>query len=323
MSISRDAAGLAADVVDEIARTGRTVGPVTRARAIALVAERREERSARLLVGLVVDRSIPGPLRRLAASGLATSTTPGSTSLLIEAAAAADADTAPVLARALGRLGALSDRRHLDRLSDLVHPAHRWQVEFSKSLLSYRHHGERDLVDTRRLRAFDLDRDESAAVKFEPATEVEIERAMHVVRHQPIGIELTPADAHRIRCHDNTFVWVWTTTPIPAANTRRRTAVIGILVRSNDPQRHPTMTAIGLATRAGDDTSVTLHRASTGHIAYVGLLADDGRLRMSSVDEPGNATFELTARLDAKQLSDVDGRSASTVDGRSPLRMLA
>jgi hypothetical protein len=227
----------------------------------------------------------------------------------------ADAVSAPAIALGLGRIGTSDSLALLRRLERIAPPHAKHRVRFAVTLLAYRHGRPRYDVRVPGGKAFqDLGRRRSQAVGVRQARENDAVRALEALGREPLDVPLVTAQALRIDCEPNTFLWLWTMDTaergLPSPADRR--SVAGVLFRKHPILDTYSLTAIGLATPRPRGVRLTLHRAATGAMVYAGVLGSDGSFELRTSNRPGLAAVDIRAKVEAGKVAMMTGKSALT-----------
>lgn len=283
-----------------IARTGNEIGGIGPMRALAALQHEGPRNAGEVFLELMTDEARLPRLRRLAALGLYRLGGGRGRSALHAAAERADAVSAPTVAMGLGRIGAAESLDRIERLEAKA-PAHtRDRVRFAATLLSYRlglPGGDVRAPTARSMQ--ELGRKRAKPIEVTTARRDAVARALEALTDDPLDVDLTEENAQRITCEPNSFVWAWTRRAAggdPASLSREK-GVAGVLFRQKLFENAYTVSAIGLATPVRNGVRLTIHKASSGEIAYAGFVGRDGTGSLQAREQPGLAAIELAGQL--------------------------
>lgn len=283
-------------------------------RALAALRVGRQDVSADLLQ-IIAERQQMPRVRHMAVMGLYEMGGARARAALTAAVEHADAVTAPAIALGLGRIGT-PDSLALVRRLERIAPSHaKHRVRFAATLLAYRYGRKGYDVRVPGGKALqDLGRRRSQLVSVRRARENDAMRALEALGREPLDVAVVPAQALRLDCEPNTFMWLWTSdTAVGGLSALAdRKGVAGVLFRKHPILDAYSLSAIGLATPRPRGIRLTLHRAATGALVYAGILSSDGSFELRTSNRPGLAAVDIRAKIEAGKVAMTTAKSATT-----------
>ncbi len=305
--------GLTRAQLIQVVRTGAAIKGVHKMRALAALQRRERKDVGGILLEVVADRQELPRFRHMAAMALYQMGGVRGRDALVAAAHGADASSAPAIAVGLGRIGDAASLPVVERLEEVAPPHARDRAAFAATLLAYRHGLEgHDVRTPARTTMQEIGEDRAQSVEMQPARAEDARRALDGLAGEPLDVDLTTDRALRIECKPNTFVWLWTKETARNGFSRLadRRGVAGVLFRKRIFEDAYALSAIGLGTPMRGGTRLTLHRAETGAIDYVGTVGLDGSLDLKARSRPGLPAVEIKLHVEEGAVEVATARSA-------------
>ena len=306
----------------EVIQTGRGRRGVGKMRALAMLRDRKRKDAGDVMMEVVASRRENPRFRQMAAMGLYELGGDRADEALAKAAQHVDPGLAGTVAMGLGRVGSADRLAMVEELGRVAEGHARERVDFSASLLAYRHglDGHEVRFPTKR-QLQELGRRKANDIKIGKATAAEAELAAAAIKAQPLDVPVSTANALSIQCEPNTFVWLWAGKVARSGliDGAERKRVAAVMFRLSRFAKQYALSALVLATPARGEVRLTVHRADSGAVLYAGTVADDGSLRLSARSRPGVAAVDVQARLTAARAEVVKARSAAiALEARAP-----
>ena len=314
--------GLTRAQLIEVARTGRVIKGVAKMRALTALQQRARKDVGDVLLQIATNGEEEPRYRHLAVMGLYRMGGTRAREALMTAAEDADADSAAAIATGLGRIGTPDGLAVVERLVDLAPSYAKNRVQFAATLLAYRHALDGFDVKAPTGKALqDLGRRKSQPIEVHSAGDDDATQALAALVADPLDVDLTTDRAVHVDCEPNRFVWLWTKESAAGgfAPFAKVKGVAGVLFRKRLFEEAYTLSAIGLVTPMSRQVRMTLHRAESGAVVYVGNVTPDGAVDVKARNRPGMSAVNVSARVDAGGFEIIKARSAvNTIEARAP-----
>lgn len=316
--------GLTRAQLVKIVRTGGATKGVAKMRALAALQSRERKDVGDVLMEVVADDREAPRFRHMAVLGLYKMGGTRADAALAVASGHADELSAPTIAMALSRVGTAERLAMIERLEGVAAPHAKPRAAFAATLLAYRHRLDGHDVRAPTGNALqDLGRRRSQPIEATKARADVAARAMAALTDEPLELDLTTESAVRIVCEPNTFVWLWAKDAAARGFSAlaEQKGVAGVLFRKRRLETGYALSAVGLGTPTRAGVRLTVHRADSGKILYLGLVAADGALELKARNHPGLAAVAISARIEAGRVEIKTAKSAVVVrEARTPKR---
>lgn len=307
---------------------------LSRQRALLALRRHPGKEARDIFQGLIADSREPARLKHLAVMGLCHAARDRDerrqvAALLKESARHVPGDrrTLCSIATALGRVGTQEDLEELNKIKDNVFGAG-WQkqIDFAAALLAYRERASgheivsKDVrrlavpsgVGTRRMQLSALGQSEAKACLMSVA--------------EALGGDFSEQKAHQLQCGDNTFAQFWNGAVVGSklSEIAGKKTLLGVLTRKSRFDNSYALSSYVLATPTGSNLELSVHRAKSGEVVYVGSMKVEGglgRFELQAADRPGMSAVNIAGVIDDWELKlDTAESAAVAVERRVPTR---